>query len=839
MPMRDLGRDVSHAARRLIAAPLFTLFAVATLALSIGATTAVYSTVHAVAFTPPDIPGVDRVAKLYHAPGGSTALSGFSWPDFLDLKARQQTFSHMAAWSRLTSAMATPQGSRPFTGEMVDGDYFAVLRAMPLHGRLIDPADDDPGAPPVVVLGAEFWQTAFGGDPRVVGTSVLIGGEPFLVAGVAHPSVRGVDMPALTPAAAWIPIQQRMRVARPGHLAFRDGQDRNNRWIRGIGRLSDGQTLDRANLELREIGAALDAALPLGDGDGTDTAAGDRYDNSRGWFARRLVDVRIHESTERVAGPLITTLFTAVGLVLAVACTNLANLLLARGAARRHELAMRRALGASRGRVIREQLVECALLAVAGGGLGVLVARALLVVLSADFSVGDNTGLLISVRPELNAPALLVASAATAVAMAVCGFVPAWYSTGGDVRSTLTADSGGALPRWRGRRVLIAVQVAVSVALLALTAVSAGNAWRMAHRETGLELDQLAHVAVDSSASKMPTGHAIGVLRDVADRARQAPGVSAAAVATALPIGSGSTNIELRAPERAKRTWVSAVEADPGYVHATGWSLLRGRDLTLDDRAGAAILVSARAAERVFGRPDVVGQTLIYRRQPTAGAPEPPDATATVVGVVTDIDDPGRRGSDGGSAILALGLDGSPQRLAVIARTSTPGDTAAHLKALVSAADPGLTLTQSGTGASLVDGMTMLLRVVGGTAGVLGAFALLLALVGLYGVLSFVVDRRRREIGVRMALGAERSTVRAMVLRDGFRPVAWGLAIGSVLATPVLLSPLAHSMLRLDNGGLAWALLAPTAMCVLAVVAIWIPARRASAVDPTLALRDP
>ncbi len=839
MPMRDLGRDVAHAGRRLKASPMFTLFAILTLALSIGATTAVYSVVHAVAFKAPAIDDVERVVKLYHAPGGGASISGFSWLDFNDLKIRQQTFSHVAAWSRFSSAMATPSGSRSVTGEMVDGDYFATVRALPLHGRLLQPADDDPGAEPVIVLGAEFWQSAFNSDPAVVGTSVALGGAPFVVVGVAHPDVRGVDMPTLAPSAAWIPIQQRTKLARPGDLAFGNDDDRNRRWVRAIARLREKETVESAGLELREMGAALDAAAPIGAANPSAPDSRRDYSNSRGWFARRFSDVRIHESMDRVATPVIATLFVSVGLVLLVACTNLANLLLARGAARRHEMSVRRALGASRARVIREQLVECAVLAVAGGGAGVLVARWLLVMLSTDFSVGDNPGIVISVRPELNPAALLVASAATALAMAVCGLVPAWHSTGGDVRAAIARDGGGALPRWRGRRFLIGAQVAVSVALLALTAVSAGNAWRMARADTGIALDQLSLVTVDPSASRLSTGDAIALFDRAASRARQTPGVSAVAIATGLPVGTGSTNLALRTADQPQPgSWVRAVEAGAGYLTTAGWPVLHGRDLTVDDQGGTAILISAGAARRVFGRVDVVGRALTYRRQAYLGEPDPVDATATIVGVVSDVSDPGRRFGDEGFAVLALGPQTSNRRLTLIAKTSMPVDTVAALRAAVSDVDARLAVTQVATGASLIDGMTMLLRVVGSTAGVLGGFALLLALVGLYGVLSFVVARRRREIGVRMALGAERSTVHRMVLRDGLQPVGWGLLIGSLVAAPVLLSPLGRSMLRLDAGGLTWAVLAPLTMYVLSVVAIWIPARRASTVNPTIALRD-
>lgn len=447
--------------------------------------------------------------------------------------------------------------------------------------------------------------------------------------------------------------------------------------------------------------------------------------------------------------------------------------------------------------------------------------------------------MVISVRPELNASALLVALGATGLAMLVSGLAPAWHSSGGDVRAALAVDTGGALPRWRGRRALIAVQVAVSVALLALTAVSAGNAWRLSRGITGLDVDQLAMVAIDPSVSRTSTDQALASLERAATIVRAAPGVSAVAVGTSLPVGTGSANIALQVPGPPARTvWVRAVEGGSGYLSALGWPVLHGRDLTLDDRGGEAIILSAKAAERVFGRTPVVGQTVTYLRQATIGEERPAEARATVVGVVADVDDPGRRGPQDGVAVLALGPGTPNRRLALIARSADPDAAVGVLRTTVAEADHRLTVTQVSTGASLVDGFTVLLRVVGGTAGVLGVFAMLLALVGLYGVLSFVVATRRREIGVRIALGAGRATVRRMVLGDGLRPVASGLVLGGIVAAPVLFSPLGQSMLRLEDGGLLWAAIAPLVMCVLAAAAIWIPARRASAVDPTIALRD-
>ena len=779
--------DLHYALRRLRQTPLFSTFAVVTLALGIGAATAVYSVVHAVALKAPSIADVERVVKVYHSDGGSTAMSGFSWPDIIDLKARQTSFSHLATWTRLTHAITLPEGSRPFRGEFVDGDYFDVLRVRPMAGRLIQRADDTPAAPPVVVLSADFWRSAFGGDETIVNRQVDIGGQQFTVIGIAPPEARGVDMPNLAGPAAWVPMSTRPRLARTGFLAFGDDTDRERRWVSAVGRLRDGVRLDQAAAEVRQIGASLDAAVPIGRD--ADQRSRSPYAISRPWVVKRLVDVRMHESMSRIVGPVVGTVLISVALVLMVACTNLANLLLARGASRRHEFAVRMALGASRWRLLREQLVECALLAVAGGALGVLVARGLIVALSTDFSVGDAL-MVISVRPELNPSVLALAAGATMLALLTFGVLPAWHSTRADVRSVLNTDTaGGALPRWRGRRLLIQMQVAVSVALLAVTVVSAGNAMRFAWHDPGFALEKLALVKTDPTASNMEGARAVAVMATARDRVLQLPGVESAAFGSALPVGSGTSNVYVSEPPM--RFGVRTVFASAGYLATIDVTIVEGRDFSESDGAGGdpVIVLSVTAAEQMFGRTQVIGQSVTFRRQAWAGEPPAPVVVARVVGVVVE-------------------------------------------------ADRQLTITNVSTGESVSDGLTVLLRIVAGAAGLLGGFAALLALLGLYGVLSFLVARRTREIGLRIALGAERAQVLRLIMVDGLKPVVWGIGIGTVLAGPVLLNPLSRSMLRTTDGGIAMAMLAPVVMLAAAAVAAWWPARRAARVDPNVALRQ-
>lgn len=835
--MRNVGRDFAYAYRRLRQTPVFSTFAVVTLALSIGAATAVYSVVHAIALKAPDIEDVERVVKVYHSSGGSGPMTSFSWLDINDLKARQTSFTHLAAWSRLSHAITLPDGSRPFHGELVDGDYFEVLRVRPLVGRLIQRTDDTPAAPPVVVLSADFWRSAYGGDVAIVNTQVEIGGHQFTVIGVAPPEARGVDVPNLMGPSLWVPIRQRHLLARTGFSAFGDETDRNRRWVSAVGRLRDDVSVDQAAAEVRQIGEALDAAAPIGEA--VEAQYRSPFEVSRPWMVRRLVDVRIHESMGRVVGPVVGTVLTSVALVLMVACTNLANLLLARGASRRQEFAVRMALGASRWRLLREQVVECAMLAVAGGALGVLVARGLIVALSTDFTVGDAMTMVISVRPELSAPVLALALGATALALLTFGVVPAWHSTSGDVRSVLSADTGsGALPRWRGRRLLIQVQVAASVALLAVTAVSTGNAVRFAMHDPGFALDELALLTTDPSASSIDGARALAAMSAARDRVSQMSGVEAAAFGSGLPLGSGLGFVSVSEP--ASRFGLRTVYASAGYLNTIGVPIIEGRDFNEGDTATGepVIVLSVNGAEQMFGRTQVVGQSVSFKRQAWAGEAPAPLVVARVVGVVGDASDGTRGLVQEGLAYLPVGQHPA-RRLVLIARTTDDAAVVAgQMRTALLEADRQLTITSVSTGESVSDGFTVLLRIVAGTAGILGGFAALLALLGLYGVLSFLVARRTREIGLRIALGAERAQVLRLIMADGLKPVMWGIALGTLLAAPVLLNPLSRSMLRTSDEAIGGALTAPVVMLVAAALAAWFPARRAARVDPNVALRQ-
>jgi predicted permease len=592
------------------------------------------------------------------------------------------------------------------------------------------------------------------------------------------------------------------------------------------------------------IGKRLDAAVPIGQQ--LDPRFRDTASTSRLWSARRVGDVRVHESLDRIVGPIVTAVLGSVVLVLLVVCTNLANLLLARGASRRHEMAVRLSLGASRWRLLREQMAESTVLAVAGAALGILVARALVVLLARDFQAGDTAVVTLSVRPELNPAVIAWAIAVSALALLVFGVVPAWHSTRGHLRDLLASDTtGGAMPRWRGRRILIASQVAVSVALLAVTAITIDRVAGLAVHDPGFNLDKLALATIDLSLTGVDETEGRIILDRSLETSRHSPGVAAATLGSGLPIGSSSrvmnvstTDNPLNPPSGYSGSWMVPIIAAPTFFDVVGIRIIAGRGFNVRDTANGlhVVVLSELAALRLFGAHDQVGQMVHLKRQPMLGAPDTPLQDARVVGIAKDTD-VGSLGERGSGVVYLPYAQHFASRMALIARASTdPAPLVRSLHAALVDADREVTIVRETTAAGLASDGQQLLSIVAGVSGLLGAFALLLSLIGLHGVLSFLVTRRTREIGLRMALGASPGQVRRMVLVDGLRPVVWGLAAGMAAGALLLLNPVFSRPLQ--SSSLEPALAVPLLMLATGTVAVYWPARRASRTDPSVALRN-
>ena len=840
--MRRLMGELRLGLRRLRGAPVFAIFSVVTLALSIGATTAIYSVVYAAVLRPPDITDVDRVANLYHMDfrrGASLPMIGFSLPDFEDYRAAQTSFSALAAWGRFRRALVSGGTGEIIMGEMVGGDFFAVVGVEAALGRVIQPADDKPGAPRVIVLSDGLWRRRFGADPAVIGRTVTLGGDTFEIVGVAPARFRGVDMPNVAPTPAWIPLSSADEPA----VTYR--ANRESRWLLVKGRLRPGRTMEEARTELRTIAAQLDAAYPIG----RDLAArrGSTYAVSRPWFLIPAGDVRMHESTDMIAVPLTMTVMVSVLLVLLVACTNIANLTLARMSVRRHEFAVRLAIGASRWRLVREQLVEMAIVALAGGAMALGVAEVLIVrVLSATMSAAP--GVTVHFRPEINIRAILVCAGATGLSLFVFGILPVLQATRGALSNALASGTEHtAAPRWRGRRQLIALQVAVSAGLIAVAALCAQQLLAAARHNSGIDLERLAMVQLDFQLQNKDEAYARRTLDEATRLVRLQPGVQNVALAAGLPFGTQLPTVYIAtSAERIEDGMLAGDKvAYPAYMPSSadifqvlGVSILEGR--AFDDRktGGSEAVLNQSLARGLFGGASPIGRQIAMQAQRVAGQPVPPIRTATVVGVAADTDTGsfGRR-TRTGIAYVPFTREYHP-RMSIIARAA--GDPALlvdRLRRSISSVDPQLAIFDAGTAIALGGASSPVTKVGAAAATLLGGLALLLAMAGLYGVLSDVVQRRTREIGVRLALGADRSRLTRMIVMDGLRPVLWGLAAGVVFGALLRVS-FRPFFLRLFPAFDPIVFVAvPLPFVVAALLAAYLPARRAARVDPNVALR--
>ncbi len=833
--MREWTADVVHAWRRLRRAPVFTLFSVLTLALGIGATTAIYSVVYAAVLRPPAIPDIDRVANLYHTDprrGGSGPMLSFSAPDFEDYRTTQTSFEFLAAWQRFRLPLAANGGAELVMGEAVGGDYFSVVGIRPALGRVIQPADDRAEAPHVIVLSDSLWRRRFAADPAVVGRTVKLGGDTFEVIGVTPRTFRGVDMPNVVPTPAWIPLSS---VPAP---PSGDVPDREHRTLRVKGRLKAGRTMQEAQAELRTVAKRLDLAYPLG-------AASEKryampYNMSRPWFLMPAADMKMHESVDPVARPLVATILVAVGLVLLVACTNVANLMLARGAARHHETAVRLALGASRWRLVRDQLVEAGLVTLAGGVSAFVLARFLMVsVLSAELRL--SPGLLVQFAPEMNAQVAGIALASVVLALVVFGVIPAIHGSRAGLREAIASDGQNApLPRWRGRRGLIACQVAVSAGLVSVAMLCAQQVIAVARHDTGLDLDRLALASVNVGMLRYDETQGRRVLDEILEGARRLSGVQSAALSSGFPIEiptrGGAIGLT---PGRLNRGIYEFMVASPEVFATWGVTVLQGR--TFDDRDTASsepvVVVTERMARSLFPQGSALGRQFVVRWYRYVGAPEPPIQTVSVIGVVADTD-AGQMETRGGGLWYLPWLQQYQPGMTVSVRTSgDPGALVDPLRRLVNRIEPDLPVTDAAAASSLGGGRAMTLKIGAGAAGLLGGLALVLALAGLYGVLAELVLRRTRELGIRMALGADARRLLRMVLLDGIRPVLMGLAIGLGCGVILRLAfrPMFIRMLPAFDPTIV--ALVPVAFVAAALLAAYLPARRASRVDPNVALR--
>jgi predicted permease len=812
---------------RLVSSPLFSLFSIISLGIGVAVTTAVYSVVAALLLADPGIADPDRAAFVVTPASGHFQQGSLSDLDFDDLKQQQTSFASLSASAAIAAPVASSANAEILSAEAVEGWYFATLGVTAQLGRVIQPSDDT-AAGRVAVISDDLWRGRYAASRDVIGRSLRINGQAFEIIGVADAHFKGA-FGLLRATRLWIPLDAEPLIGtrRPSQLPPRDRQR-----LLVFGRLAPARTMADASAELATIAARLDRAFPAGGTGGGPAAA-----NTRQWSASSIAAFNEHDSGLRRFGRGIIAL---VGLVLLVACTNLANLVLARGTARQGELAVRMAMGASRGRLIWEQCVESLLLA-AGGAIASLIAfQAVSAFMTTNYVIAVPFGgsVTLSIRPALSAPAISVAVSSMLLALAVFGLEPAiQLARRVDLRTALATGASGVRPRLKRQRMVIRWQVAIAAGFFIVATMFVRETIAQAAHETGVDIDRVAVATLNFDNGAWDETRIRRAIDRVFEEARQQQGIEVMAASTGLPFGVPALQIGVTtetAVEAAKRPAFIGVAATPSLFNALGVAIVRGRGFTDGDGPGGtpAIILSELAARQLFGSNDAVGRAVIVSRPPAA------PVTATIVGVAGDTDTRSIYSDRRGLVYLPLAQHFAPS-ITLTARASGDGESAiAVLRESIRRADPDLAVDAIGAGDSILAGPFVIVRSMGMGALYLGALTLALSMVGLFGVQSHIVAHRTREIGVRMSVGATARQIKWMVLTDGYRPVFEGLALGlwGGIAGRVIL----RAYVELENATIIdpWMLfLTPIPLIAAGFCACYLPASRAARVDPTVALR--
>jgi putative ABC transport system permease protein len=811
---------------RLAATPLFTIFSIVSLAAGLALTTAVYSVVDTVLLADLGVADPDRTVIVVTPYGGRAQRGSVSDLDFEDLRRAQTSFSSLSASAVIQPAVAANSNAEIVTTEAVDGAYFSTLGVGAVLGRVLN-TQDDAARNRVVVLSDEYWRGRFAADPNVIGREVRINSQRFEVVGVAPARYRGA-FGALLATRVWMPLSTEPMLQLPGQPV---ASPRERQHLLVFGRLAEGRTIAHASAELATIAAQLDRAYPSR---GAGTSA---FASHRQWSARSIASVSDDDNSLRRFGMMLVAL---VGLVLLVACTNLANLVLARGTARQGELAVRMAMGASRGRVIWEQCIESLVLASCGAVASYLMFQGVTAMMTTDFVLGLPFGgtATLSIRPAVNAQAVTVAVIALLLALGVFGLEPAvQLARTLDIRSALAAGATGIRPRVRRQRMVIRWQVAIAAGFFIVATMFIRATINQSRHDPGIDMDGLAVAVLSFEGSVWDEARIRQAVDRVLDQAAVSPAIETAAASTGLPFGVPALQVNVAVPEdvdAVRRTAMVAVAATPSLFRTLGVEIVRGRAFNDSDAAGGvpSIIVSELGARRLFGSADPIGRRLTVNR-PRAGT-----ITAVVVGVAADTDVRWIYSERRPLAYLPLAQHFGDAITVTARSTGSASSAVAAMREAIRKADPDMAVNVIGAAPMLLSGPFMLVQSLGRGALYLGGLSLLLSMVGLFGVQSHVVAHRTREIGVRMSMGATARQIKLMVLKDGYRPVFEGLLLGlwGGVAGRVLL----RSYLELENVTIVdpWMLfVTPIPLIAAAFCACYLPASRAAGVDPTVALR--
>ncbi len=810
-------QDVRFALRLLRKSPLFTATAALSLAIGIGANTTIFSVANALLLRPlPGLAEPDRLVDIGRTDRGQ-GFDTVSYFYYRQVRERATTMKGVYACFLEPTAMSLGgrgEAERVY-GSVVSGSFFPSLGTRPVYGRLLEDRDDvTVGGHPVTVISHELWERRFSSDPNIVGQSIVLSGTSFTVIGVTP---RGFQGTTLMRSDLWVTLS--MIVQAVPRETQRILTERGSVWLVMGGRLKDDVTIAQAQGELNTIASALEREYP---------------DNFRG-RGLSVLRAAVVPGQIGVVAAFLGLLMAIVGLVLLIACVNVSGMMLARAVARRREIAVRLAIGAGRSRLIRQLMTEAVIVFAAGGVMGLMLSRWL-------------TGLLMAVLPDLPAPVfldvttdwrvLLFTIALSLVAAIVSGLVPALQASGSDLIPALKVDSSDTGPsKLRLRNVLVVGQVTMSLLLVVAAGLFLRALQRAANIPPGFDQTRVDVVSLDLSVAGFKDESGRQFVKQMLARISAMPGIESATAAVDLPLDGGRMGLgDLWLPGAQESAERGRIDADwnvvePSFFRTLNIRLVRGRDFTDSDSSAAprVMIVNESFARRAFPDRDPVGQRLLME-----GRGEKREVT--IVGIAADA----RVISLNGAVEPYVYVPLSQQylsRVSLLVKTAGAASAIPQLRALIRDMNPNMPVSEALTLASVTAIGVIPQRIAASVAGTLGFVCLILTAIGIYGVTAYAVSRRTKEIGIRMALGADTSRVLRLVFRQGLVLAGIGVAIGVIVAGAgsTLLESLLFGVPGLDPltfGGTC------LLFAIVTLAATYVPARRATKVDPMIALRS-
>ncbi|HZT75972.1 MAG TPA: ABC transporter permease [Vicinamibacterales bacterium] len=818
--------DIRFALRWLVKSPGFTVVAVVSLAIGIGFNTTLFTVADVLLFRPLPVSAPDRLVDIFTSDStGSVQYGTSSYPDYVDLRAHNNVFSDLVGYSPMFAAVNLDSGSRLVMGEIVTGNYFDVLGVGAAVGRTIAASDDRPGAPRVVMVSNRYWSRELGGTADALGRTIRIRGNPYTIVGVVPERFTGM-VPMLAPD-LWVPVASSLETdpvgmhdAIPSPTGTNRLERRGDRWMFMRGRLKPGKTLDDARANLGVLMSQLGAAYP-------DT------NKSRRVSALATRSVHLHPDADAKILPIAVGLLAVVGLVLLIACANVASMLLARASGRQKEIGIRLAIGASRARLIRQLITEAIVMSAIGAVAGVLLAwwatRLLM-------TIHLPTPLPLAFDLRLDSRVFAFTIFVTLVAGVVAGIAPAIQASKPDLVADLRGEQTAPIAsrRWTLRDLLVAGQIAVTSVLLIVAVLLTRSLVAAQRTNVGFAVDRLALLSMDTSQLRYSADRSRQFYEQAMSRIGALPGVESVGLATRVPFSVNVNRWEIWIPGRheigAHGDTIEVTTVSPEYFKTIGIPIVAGRNFTYDDRPETprVAIVNETFARRYWPNESAIGKTIRSR-----GADGP---AFEIVGVVAD------------HKVLTIGEPPTP--FLHVARTQRPnpysvvlartrGDANTLLRDMrreLLAMEPNLVFVENGTMAAEVATTLFPVRASAWLVASVGAVAMLLAAIGLYGVIAYSVARRTREIGIRIALGARPGSVVRLVMRQGLSVALAGLAAGAVIsaAVAVAVSRALYGVGPADP--VSWMAAAGIVLAVSSIANL-VPAWRAARVDPSIALR--